>query len=114
MPRINLNDAPEFIYRAEEFNSQAAISGLWDGDGRYVVRSYTTAIAVIDPAAGTVTLNDCRYSNTTSRHQSAARRAAGLLAADGFAIVTLNDPDEFTDLTGHRARVRGANFRSVA
>lgn len=45
-----------------------------EGVGRvYVVRSYATAIAVFDPATGEVTLNEAKYSATTSRHQGLVR-----------------------------------------
>lgn len=103
MPRINTRHADQFIAELKPFTSNGAISADFDGAGNYVVKSYATAIAVIYPDTQTAILNGAKYSVTTSKHQTEARSGVSRL---GFAEVELNDPDEFTKATGHRARVR--------
>jgi N-acetyl-gamma-glutamylphosphate reductase len=105
MPRINTRHADGFIARLEPFTSNGAISAAWD-QGAYVVKSYSTAIAVIYPADQRAVVNAARYSVTTSRHQAEVRH--GLSDLD-LEIVEVSDPAAFTELTGHRARIRGAN-----
>lgn len=103
MPRINTRHADEYISQLKPFTSNGAISADFDSAGNYVVKSYSTAIAVLYPETQTAILNGTKYSATTSKHQSEARMGVSRL---GFAEVELNDPDEFTEATGHRARVR--------
>lgn len=105
MPRINTREADAFISELKPFTSNGAISAELDG-AAYVVRSYSTAIAVLYPNNRRAILNAARYSNTTSRHQAEAR--AGV-AALGYAVTELTDPEAFTQATGYRARLRGAN-----
>lgn len=107
MPRINTRQADEFIAALQPFTSNGAISADWDEAGNYVVKSYSTAIAVLYPHDNRAILNTARYSVTTSRHQHEARIGA---AKQGAAICEIEDPLVFEQTTGHRARVRGANW----
>jgi len=83
MPRINTRNADEYISELKPFTSNGAISADWDEAGAYVVKSYSTAIAVIYPDDNRAILNTARYSATTSRHQQEARIGA---AKQGAAI----------------------------
>ena len=105
MPRINTRQADEYIAALQPFTSNGAISADWDEAGAYVVKSYSTAIAVIYPDEQRAILNTARYSATTSRHQQEARIGA---AKQGTAICEISDPAAFEIATGHRARLRGA------
>lgn len=105
MARINTNAAHAAIAILQPFTSNGAISAEFDG-GAYVVKSYSTAIAVLYPEEGRAVLNLASYSVTTSRHQAQAARG---IAALGLATERLSDPDVFTQATGYRARLRGAN-----
>jgi hypothetical protein len=105
MPRINTRNADEYISELKPFTSNGAISADWDEAGAYVVKSYSTAIAVIYPDDNRAILNTARYSATTSRHQQEARIGA---AKQGAAIFEISDPAAFETETGHRARLRGA------
>lgn len=105
MPRINTKHAAEYIAALEPFTSNGAISGDWAGDN-YVVKSYATAVAVIYPEHGRAILNGAKYSTTTSKHQHAARLGVARL---GYAVTELIQPEQFTEQTGQRARLRGAN-----
>lgn len=107
MPRINTRHADAFIAELKPFTSNGAISAELDAVNRYVVKSYSTAIAVLYPDTRRAILNAARYSHTTSRHQAEAR--AGV-AALGYAVTELTDPEAFTQATGYRARLRGANL----
>lgn len=106
MPRINTRHAAEFIAALEPFTSNGAIAADYDTAGAYVVRSYSTAVAVIYPQQGRAVLNGAKYSKTTSNHQHAARLGVSRL---GYATTEAVEPNQFTELTGHRARLRGAN-----
>ena len=110
MPRINTRHADEFIAELKPFTSNGAISADFDSAGNYVVKSYATAIAVIYPDTQTAILNGAKYSVTTSKHQTEARTGVSRL---GFAEVELTNPDEFTEATGHRARVRGTRTAPI-
>jgi hypothetical protein len=105
MPRINTRQADEFIAALQPFTSNGAISADWDEQGAYVVKSYSTAIAVIYPDEQRATLNAVRYSSTTSKHQGEARHGVRAL---GYVITEETDPAAFEIKTGHRARLRGA------
>lgn len=111
MPRINTNDAADFIADGMEFTSNGALSGHYDAAGNYVVRSYNTPILVWDRAAGVIYLNRIRYSNTTSRHQETAARAVAIMATGtarisaGDGPIMITDPDRFETATGYRVRV---------
>lgn len=70
--------------------------------GTYVVFSYDTPIAWAVPGAGLLTVPDVRYSNTTSRHQSACvhgnyRSGVGHIGER----VTYTDPGAFRKGKGH-------------
>lgn len=104
MPRINSRKAPEFIAALEPFTSNGALSADYESTGNYVVKSYSTAIAVIYPAEQRAVTNGAKYSVTTSKHQGLTNYGISLL---GYAREDLADPEQFTQLTGHRARVRG-------
>ena len=106
MPRINTRHADRYIAELKPFTSNGAISAEMDG-AAYVVRSYSTAIAVIYPNKGEAVLNGAKYSSTTSRHQHEARVGVSAL---GYAVTELDDPEAFTEATGYRARVRGATY----
>ena len=97
--RQTMDEALGHIFRRESFRigSVSAASGNdagWaTGDlpaewralvihSQYVVRSYETPIAWIDPDSGDVVMPPVRYSNTTTQHQDAVARALGL---DGFS-----------------------------
>ena len=104
MPRINTRQADQFIAELKPFTSNGAISADFEG-GAYVVKSYSTAIAVLYPEEGRAVLNWAAYSVTTSKHQAQAARG---IAALGLATQKLTDPDAFSQATGYRARLRGA------
>jgi hypothetical protein len=106
MPRINTRDAAEYVADLAPFTSNGAISADFDDAGAYVVKSYATAIAVIYPDERRAVLNAARYSATTTQHQHHARGGVSRL---GFMIREENTPENFEILTGHRARLRGAN-----
>ena len=106
MPRINTRHAHQLIEELKPFTSNGAISAEMDG-AAYVVRSYATAIAVIYPNKGEAVLNGAKYSVTTTKHQTQAARG---VAALGYAVTELDDPQAFTEVTGHRARIRGAIY----
>lgn len=110
MPRTSTKMAPEFIGALAPFTTNGALAGDYDGAGNYVVKSYSTAIAVVSPAEGTAILNTARYSVTTSTHQNITEQATETLALDGYQIVRTPSPEVFTELTGYRGRVRGANL----
>lgn len=106
MPRINTRHADQYIAELKPFSSNGAISAEMDG-AAYVVRSYSTAIAVLYPNKSEAVLNGAKYSATTSRHQHEARVGVSAL---GYAVTELDDPEAFTEATGYRARIRGAAF----
>ncbi len=105
MPRINTRHAADFIAALEPFTSNGAISADYDGAGEFVVKSYSTAVAVIYPEQSRAILNGAKYSTTTSKHQHAARLAVARL---GYAVTELLEPKQFTEQTGYRARQRVA------
>jgi hypothetical protein len=72
MARISTRQASEKIRNLEAFTTNGSLRGEWQG-GAYVVTSYSTAIAHIDPSEGVALLNGQKYSVTTSRHQTQAR-----------------------------------------
>ena len=105
MPRINTRQADQYIAELKPFTSNGAISADFDGEGNYVVKSYSTAIAVLYPETRTAILNSAKYSATTSKHQTEARQGVSSL---GFARLEFDNPEAFTEATGYRARIRGA------
>lgn len=105
MPRINTRHADEYISQLKPFTSNGAISADFDQQGAYVVKSYSTAIAVIYPDQARAIINGAKYSVTTSKHQTEVRQGVSAL---GFVSETIDNPDAFTEATGHRARIRGA------
>lgn len=107
MPRINTRDAGEYVASLQPFTSNGAISAEFDEAGNYVVKSYSTAIAVLYPDEQRATLNTAKYSVTTSKHQGEALHGAMTL---GYTIEKEEDPAAFEIATGYRARVRGANW----
>lgn len=98
MPRINTREAHQLIAELKPFTSNGSLSANWQ-NGDYVVMSYGTAIALVNPEDNLAVLNGRRYSNTTSRHQGQARR--GVLDLAGYDIRTAADPGEFEELTGY-------------
>ena len=98
MPRINTNQAHELIAELKPFTSNGSLSANWQ-NGEYVVMSYGTAIALVNPSENLAVLNGRRYSVTTSKHQGQARRGVADLA--GYDIRTAADPAEFEELTGY-------------
>lgn len=112
MPRVSTNTAAAMMSNLLPFTTNGALSADWDGQGRYVVRSYSSAIAVVNPDTNTVHLNTARYSVTTSKHQSLVAYAVEILPMD---LIMIDNPADFEAITGHRARAVGANIeRSVA
>lgn len=105
MPRINTRQADTYIAELRPFTSNGAISADFDTEGNYVVKSYATAIAVIYPEQSRAVINGAKYSVTTSKHQTEVRQGVSQL---GYATETIDNPDTFTQVTGHRARIRGA------
>ncbi len=107
MPRINTRNAYELIGELQPFTSNGAISADFDQAGNYVVRSYSTAIAVLYPDEARAVMNEAKYSVTTSKHQTQARIGIDRL---GYVMTKQEDPAAFEIATGHRARLRGANW----
>ncbi len=107
MPRINTRHAADYVAALEPFTSNGAIAADWDDTGAYVVKSYSTAIAVLYPEHGRAILNGAKYSTTTSKHQHAARLGVARL---GYEVTEETAPSAFSTLTGHRARERGAGW----
>lgn len=104
MPRINTRNADTYIAELRPFTSNGAMSADFDNTGNYVVKSYSTAIAVIYPDQSRAVINGAKYSVTTSKHQTEARHGISQL---GYTTEIINDPNTFTEVTGHRARIRG-------
>jgi hypothetical protein len=71
--RINQRQAVEAIRNHRDFKA-AALSGVNDGPNQYIVLSYRTVIARFVEGEGW-SLNERKYSPTTSRHQTIVRRA---------------------------------------
>ena len=94
-----------YLLPTKPFTSNGAISADFDEEGNYVVKSYSTAIAVLYPETRTAILNSAKYSVTTSKHQTEARQGVSSL---GFARLEFDNPEAFTEATGYRARIRGA------
>jgi len=107
MPRINTRQAAEYVAELQPFTSNGAISGDWIGED-FVVKSYSTAIAVLYPEQHRAVINWSKYSATTSKHQ--ALTASGIGRLLDWEVIKTDNPDTFTELTGHRARLRGANW----
>lgn len=106
MPRVTNREAAAMIAQLKPFTSNGAISADYDG-GHYVVKSYSTAVAVIYPDDRRAILNTARYSVTTSKHQGITALGVSRL---GYEEEAIDNPEQFTTLTGYRARLRGANF----
>lgn len=107
MPRINTDQAADFIAALEPFTTNGALSAHLENGEAYVVKSYSTAIAVLYPEHGRAILNGAKYSTTTSKHQHAARLGVSRL---GYEVTEETAPSAFSTLTGHRARERGAGW----
>lgn len=72
MPRVSTREASGQIRNLQPFTTNGSLRGEWQ-HGAYVVTSYQTDIAEINPTAGTAILNGQKYSSTTSRHQAVVR-----------------------------------------
>ena len=105
MPRISTDQAADFIAALEPFTTNGALSASFENGEAYVVKSYSTAVAVVWPVERRAVLNGAKYSRTTSGHQHAARLGVARL---GYAVTELLEPEQFTEQTGHRARQRVA------
>jgi hypothetical protein len=79
MARISTQQASEKIRNLEAFTTNGSLRGDWQGSA-YVVTSYSTAIAYIDPSEGVALLNGQKYSVTTSKHQSQTRLGVHIVA----------------------------------
>lgn len=79
MARVTTRQASEQIRNLQPFTTNGSLRGDW-ANGAYVVTSYSTAIAYIDPSEGVALLNGQKYSVTTSRHQSQTRLGVHYLA----------------------------------
>ena len=111
MPRITTKRASDYLENEMPFTTNGALSAM-RVDGNYVVLSYGTAIGVINHHKLRTYINTARYSATTSRHQAITEKVLKRLAAlDGYEVEEENNPEIFTDETGYRARVFGANKR---
>ena len=73
MSYTNYKDAVDKIIAREAFKGNT----LWAyrNDDEYLVFSYATPIAVFNFDTKVWTLNDTKYSVTTSKHQTIVRRA---------------------------------------
>lgn len=80
--RINQRQAAEAIRNHRDFKA-AALSGVNDGPNQYLVLSYSTVIARFVEGEGW-SLNERKYSPTTSRHQNIVRRATAGAAPHWF------------------------------
>ena len=80
--RINQHQAAEAIRNHRDFKA-AALSGVNDGPNQYTVLSYGTVIARFVEGEGW-SLNERKYSPTTSRHQTIVRRATAGAALSRF------------------------------
>lgn len=80
--RINQRQAVEAIRNHRDFKA-AALSGVNDGPNQYLVLSYSTVIARFVEGEGW-SLNERKYSKTTSRHQAIVRRATADAALHRF------------------------------
>jgi hypothetical protein len=80
--RINQRQAVEAIRNHRDFKA-AALSGANDGPNQYLVFSYSTVIAHFVEGKGW-SLNERKYSPTTSWHQSIVRRATAGAALHRF------------------------------
>ena len=60
MPRINTRNAYELISELRPFTSNGAISADFDQEGNYVIKSYSTAIAVLYPEENRAVMNEAR------------------------------------------------------
>lgn len=65
-------------------NSMSAVRGA---DGIYRVYSYSTVIGTYDIESGAVTLNEQKYSQTTTKQQTLLRRAWADRAFEGSGCV---------------------------
>jgi hypothetical protein len=80
--RISQRQAAEAIRNHRDFKA-AALSGVNDGPNQYLVLSCSTVIARFVEGKGW-SLNERKYSPTTSRHQSIVRRATAGSALHHF------------------------------
>ena len=80
--RISQHQAVEAIRNRRDFKA-AALSGVNDGPNQYLVFSYSTVIARFVEGEGW-SLNERKYSPTTSRHQTIVRRATAGAALHWF------------------------------
>ena len=71
--RISQHHAAEAIRNHRDFKA-TALSGVNDGPNQYLVLSYSTVIARFVEGEGW-SLNERKYSKTTSRHQTIVRIA---------------------------------------
>ena len=102
--RYNTNQVADAIQKREAFTTNGAVYGVIIS-GKLAVYSYAEPIALFDFERSRVHLNERRYSNTTGRHQSQARRAALSLEADGFDVDKWDDR-QFEEVTGLSTRNR--------
>jgi hypothetical protein len=97
MARISTRQASEKIRNLQPFTTNGSLRGDWQ-NGAYVVTSYSTAIAHIDPSEGVALLNGEKYSVTTSRHQSQTRLGVHYLSeAMPLEVVELDTALAFMD-----------------
>jgi hypothetical protein len=101
--RISTKDGSSAIQDLQAFSSNGALSGQFDREGAYIVRSYNTPILIVSPDGRTAYLNEVRYSVTTSKHQGIAR--SGVAKMESVQIERLDDPEEFETRTGYRVRL---------
>lgn len=67
----NYREIPALIAARSSFEGNS-MSAFTDYEGNYVVMSYATVISVRAPDGG-ITINERKYSQTTTRHQNLVR-----------------------------------------
>lgn len=96
MPRVSTQKANREIAEFRNFSTNGALGGNWEGS-EYVVTSYRTAIARVNPSQGVAVLNNQKYSVTTSRHQGQTRYGISQLAEKlGLEVIEFDTEREFS------------------
>lgn len=100
MARVSTQKVNREIAELRNFSTNGALFGKWEGS-EYVVTSYSTAIARVNPSEGVALLNGQKYSVTTSRHQGQTRYGIAQLAEKlGLEVTELNTEREFAEWLG--------------
>ena len=95
MARVSTQKVNREIAELRNFSTNGALRGGWEGS-EYVVTSYSTAIARVNPSEGVAVINNEKYSVTTSRHQGQTRYGIAQAAERlGLEVTQLNTEREF-------------------